>query len=336
VQGPDYVPVTTAIPLEVPVMIGGKVVRALAPKRFFVFGVDTHRRPIAIDPAATWRPVIDKDDALAVMQRLVARNTEGELPPLPAGDADGSQLAQLLPTQTATLHSRALFAPSTLEDPVRKVAAAARESFYAELGLALGVSGRVIAAGARGRRYPLVPPRELAGYDYLGSFTTSGALVVADPVYVASKRAPGAFSLAVRVKASEGLWHVYVRDGGCAGIYDKACPKRDRDAPVEEGVQGGLGALAWSGYGDGRYPVYAGKIRGVPVKLRIGFLAGTDTDRTFAVPRKGRVYSPKVHFSLGEVIEHPKFGAGTITADGGEGKIDVAFADGKRTLVHLK
>ena len=118
-------------------------------------------------------------------------------------------------------------------------------------------------------------------------------------------------------------------------MFDKACPKRDRDAPIEEGVQVGLGALAYSGRGAGSYPVYAGKIRGIIVKLRIGFLDGTTTDRTFATPRAGRQYSPKVHFSLGEVIEHPKFGSGTITAVNGDGKIDVAFTDGKRTLVHL-
>jgi len=51
------------------------------------------------------------------------------------------------------------------------------------------------------------------GYDYLGTFTTSGALVVADPAYVGSKRAPGAFSLAVRVKGLEGLWYVFARNG---------------------------------------------------------------------------------------------------------------------------
>jgi hypothetical protein len=373
VQGPEYSPVATSIPLEVPIVAAGRVVRALAPKRFVVLAQTSERKIVALAPDAPWRAAIGRDDALAVVQRLVARDVEGELPPIPTEESDDARakLALLPPMQTATLHARALFAPTTLDKHARDVAMWAREPFYAELGAALGLSGRTVAAAVRGRKYPLVPPREVAGYDYLGTFTTSGALVVADPAYVGSKRAPGAFSLAVRVKGLEGLWHVFVRNGdgaesdrtaelvaihsdgfdtyatevlgtigvdsGCAGIYDKACPKRDRDMLVEEGVQGGLGALAWSGMGDGVYPVYAGKIRGIVVKLRIGFLDGTDIDRTFAVPRSGRVYSPKTRFALGETIEHPKFGSGTVTAVGDGGKIDVTFSDGqKRTLVHAK
>jgi hypothetical protein len=374
VQGPELVPIATAIPLEVPIVVEGRTVHAIAPKRFVMLAMTPERKPVAIQPDAVWRPAISKDAALEVVQRLVARDVDGELPPLPTDGSIAEQrakLAQLPPSQTATLHVRALYAPTTLDNHARDAALWAKELFFAELGAALGASGRAIAAAVRGRKYPLVPPREVAGYDFLGTFTTSGALVVADPAYVGSKRAPGAFSLAVRVKGLEGLWYVFARNGddadsdrtaelvaihtdgfdtyatellgnigvdsGCAGIWDKACPKRDRDTPVEEGVQGGLGALAWSGLGDGMYPVYAGKIRGIVVKLRLGFLPGTEIDRTFAPSKHtGREYSPRTKFSLGETIEHPKFGAGTVTAVSDGGKIDVTFADGKRTLVHGK
>jgi hypothetical protein len=50
-----------------------------------------------------------------------------------------------------------------------------------------------------------------------------------------------------------------------------------------------------------------------------------------------RTYSPKETFSVGELIEHPKFGRGTVTAVSfSMPRFDVEFADGKVTLVHVQ
>jgi hypothetical protein len=370
-QGPEVHAVKTSIPVGVPIVVGGNLmtIEHIGRRSLRARGID---QVVAVEPDATWRPAIAKDDALVIVHELVARKVDGEMPPGPFTGSHAelqARLGQLPLAAVAPLHARALFAPTTIDADARAASAVTRSGFYAELGAALGVNGRVIAASVRGRKYPLVPPREVPGFDFLGSFTTSGALVVADPAYVGSKRAVGVVSLALRVKGLEGLWYVYARNGegaaakrtaelvaihtdgydtyateelgnigvdsGCAGIYDKACPKRDRDAPVEEGIQGGLGALAFSGYGDGMYPVYAGKIRGIVVKLRLGFLEGTGVDRTYSAPRVGQAYSPRQKYALGDTVDHPKFGAGTVVAIV-DSKIEVAFADSRRTLVHGK
>ena len=44
-------------------------------------------------------------------------------------------------------------------------------------------------------------------------------------------------------------------------------------------------------------------------------------------------YAASRTFAVGEVVEHPKFGRGTVVARTGP-RIDVEFADGKRTLAH--
>jgi hypothetical protein len=45
-------------------------------------------------------------------------------------------------------------------------------------------------------------------------------------------------------------------------------------------------------------------------------------------------YSPKRTFAVGEVLDHPKFGRGTVLSCLA-GRIEVEFPDGKRTLVHV-
>jgi len=49
-----------------------------------------------------------------------------------------------------------------------------------------------------------------------------------------------------------------------------------------------------------------------------------------------RRYSPRETFAADEVIEHPTFGTGLVSAVRGGGKIDVTFRTATRTLVHGK
>jgi hypothetical protein len=50
-----------------------------------------------------------------------------------------------------------------------------------------------------------------------------------------------------------------------------------------------------------------------------------------------RAYSPKETFAVGETIEHPKFGRGMVTGVATSmPRIDVEFADGKKSLVHVQ
>lgn len=48
-----------------------------------------------------------------------------------------------------------------------------------------------------------------------------------------------------------------------------------------------------------------------------------------------RPYAASQTFAVGELIDHPKFGRGTVAAVLGQ-RIDVEFADGKHTLVHKR
>jgi hypothetical protein len=45
-------------------------------------------------------------------------------------------------------------------------------------------------------------------------------------------------------------------------------------------------------------------------------------------------YSATRTFAVGDVISHPKFGQGTVVSRLAQ-RIDVEFADGKHTLVHV-
>ena len=54
-----------------------------------------------------------------------------------------------------------------------------------------------------------------------------------------------------------------------------------------------------------------------------------------AAVRVARPYSPRDTYTVGQLLDHPKFGQGTVTAAGLQ-KIDVEFAGGKYTLIHAK
>lgn len=47
-------------------------------------------------------------------------------------------------------------------------------------------------------------------------------------------------------------------------------------------------------------------------------------------------YSPKVTFAVDQVIEHPAFGLGFVTAVLGGGKVQVAFRSDVKVLVHAR
>ncbi len=215
----------------------------------------------------------------------------------------------------------------------------------------------------------------MPGYEYLGTFTTSGNMTVGDPCHAGKKVPAGVgFALSLKVAGHEGVWHVLVRagagagadrdrtaelvtihddgfdvfatdaigsigvDSGTAGVFDVKCPRRDGDAPLEEGSFAALGAIASTGYGDGLYPVFAGRLKGRVAKLRLPFLGGEpEVDRSVARPSAApKPYSASARFALGDTVEHVKFGTGSVIRVGTDGKIDVRFADATRTLVHAR
>ncbi len=54
-----------------------------------------------------------------------------------------------------------------------------------------------------------------------------------------------------------------------------------------------------------------------------------------APERPVRTYGIRDTYAIGDVLEHPKFGRGSVTAVAGQ-RVDVEFPDGKVTLVHAK
>jgi hypothetical protein len=319
------------------------------------------------------RPQTTREEALALISALVERRVEGEPPPL--SDEHGyleacGHLRRLPPAATLPLHARAMFAPSTLDARQREHAGWSREDFFAELGRAVGLSARALAAAIRMGRWPLAPPREIADYEYLGSFRSSGQFDVSDPCYLrrTSPMPAAVFSLSFAVEVARGVWHAYVRagtgdadgrtaelaaihvdgldagacelvatigvDGGMAGVFDRTCPEPSRLELHVEGVVQGLGVFSCSGYGDGIYPVYAGKTHGMITKLRLPFVEEDRPEVDLTLPRApARPYAATATFTAGERVTHPKFGVGTVYRVH-DGKIEIEFADAVRTLVH--
>lgn len=75
----------------------------------------------------------------------------------------------------------------------------------------------------------------------------------------------------------------------------------------------------------------------LPARVVDALLAGlTELARLSwrAAERIARPYAASQTFAVGELIEHPKFGRGTVVACAAK-RIDVEFADGKVTLVHV-
>lgn len=361
---------TGAPPLGVPLIADGGLVTLHAIGRYAARGVDAEGRPVRVNNDAPWRSVIGRDQAMTVINELLQRKVDSELPPLTGGVR---VLAQAAPEIHAGLHARGLFAPTSLTPEERQIERDLRKTTLAELGHAVGFSRRTLQAAIRARRFPLEPPRRMPGHDYLGSFTTTGDLVVSDPCYL-GKRAPRAgVSLSVRLAAHDGVWHVYVRlgvgrdvgriaeliavhsdgfplyaneragaigvDSGCVGVFDRACPRPDDEQRLEEGIFAGRAAIASSGYGDGGYPVYVGSTQRKVAKVRVHYLGPTqpEVDASMAAaPATGgiRKYSAKERFAVGEQLEHVSFGVGTVVRLDTAGKIEVMFGDARRVLIH--
>ena len=361
-DGPERPSLAARFPVGASMVVGGKLVKIDRVGRFRVLGNEVVSRRMGwFDPDAVWRPAATRDHALQIVEQLVQRKLDGELPPLPAITALElrDHLAQLPLVQTAALHARALFAPTSLDAEDRARIAWAREPFFAELGAALGCSSRELLAAVRARKRTLVPPRKVEGYEYLGTFTTGGEL------YVTTGR-----TRSQKLLAHEGVWHVYLRpapvasragelalihetgfdvfatdpsgsieieNGTSIGILDKQCPKPDADAPIEDGVFAGVGALAYAPQGS--HPLFVGKQSGRVAKIRVPITSAApevDALVTTAAPSTARPYSVSSTFALGDAIQHLKLGVGTVIRVGTEGKIDVRFADATRTLVHAK
>jgi hypothetical protein len=75
----------------------------------------------------------------------------------------------------------------------------------------------------------------------------------------------------------------------------------------------------------------ATKRRAAPATIRASdydlLMKGRDLTRA-------RKYKPAVTFDKNEIVDHPTFGMGIVVKEKDGNKIDVAFRDGLKTLVH--
>ncbi len=322
VSAPERARVACPMPLEVPLLVNGSLLRVLGPGFFAIRTKTLTGQAQLMLPDSAWRPPLESDEASAIVKALAARTHEGT-------------------------------APS-----------------FDELAFVLGTTARQLSAAVRARKSALMPPRPLPGFEYLGSFASSGALTVSDPCYLGKRASPGV-SLWKKVVGHDGIWHVFVRpdptdprsnaelvtihangfdavasegiamlgvDAGLMGVFDSKCPKPDLDKEIVEGTVAGQGAIV-SSNGDGMYPLFVGTVQGKVAKIRVHFLGGdAELDRTISSkPQEAATaYSPKATYAAGEAVAHPKFGTGTVVRLGTDGKIDVRFADGIKTLVHAR
>jgi hypothetical protein len=376
VQGPESVPLVTDLPIGVPIVLDGSRLTVEGTQRFslrvrYAWSKDSHSRSPQYN---AWRTPTTRDEAVVIRDRLLARVFDGPLPEVAREgtyDECTRRLAQMPLAETVDLFGKSLFASSTLDPETLPYVIQARRAFLDELADALGTSARQLLACLRARKTKLEPPRIALGFEYLGTFTTSGALVVADPCYLGRKSTP-VFELTQKADGLEGLWHAFVRphagdadrnaelvavhenafdvyasdeigsigvDAGCVGVFDKQCPKPNLDYGIDEGIVSGLAVVVSSGYGDGMYPVFVGKSAGKVSKIRAVFIDDAPEVDHFVLQPAGaaaKPYNAKTKFAAGDTIDHVKFGLGAVVRVGADGKIDVRFTDGTRTLIHAK
>jgi hypothetical protein len=147
-------------------------------------------------------------------------------------------------------------------------------------------------------------------------------------------------------------------DGGNAMIVDGRA--RANAASYKEyggwtdGLIDGLGCYSSTANGDGLFPVRTVRVGERAVVVRAS-LAGPDeayfrapappkppptakytkaVEKAIAGAGTARDYSPKTKFAIGERVSHPKFGDGVVSSLLADGKVQIDFADGPRTLVH--
>lgn len=323
-SAPERARVACPMPREVPLLVNGALLRVVGPGFFAIRTTNLVGQALLMQPDSAWRLPISRDEASTIVQALAARTHEGT-------------------------------APS-----------------FDELAFVLDTTARQLSAAVRARKTILVPPRQLPDFEYLGSFASSGELTVSDPCYLGKRANPAlGFSLSKKVVGHDGLWHVFVRvdpsdprcnaelvtihthgfdtvasegiallgvDAGLMGVFDSKCPKPDLDKGVEEGTIAGQGAIV-SSNGDGMYPMFVGMLQGKVAKIRVHFMGeDAELDRSLlSKPREAATpYSPKTTYVAGDAVAHPKFGTGTVVRLGTDGKIDVRFADGIKTLVHAR
>lgn len=77
------------------------------------------------------------------------------------------------------------------------------------------------------------------------------------------------------------------------------------------------------------------KLPAVVVEAIVGALTELAALAWKAAERQARPYKATESFAVGELIEHPKFGRGSVVTVAAQ-RIEVEFADGKHTLVHVR
>lgn len=356
-------------PLDAPLVISGQRVVVKQRGHFASRGVTGSGAAVRIGNDARWRRACDAETAKSLLDRLLARDVEGEVPALPGQPLAHTafQLLQPSPQASYALQARALFARDRLSDGEQFAADITRSTWLEELGAALGVSGRTLFGAVQARRFPLKPPKELAGYEYLGTFETEGTLTVSDPCHL-GKKTPAVFPISQRLEVRAGTWHAWVRQGtgefadrtaellvshvdglgvaanvllgsvgvdaGFVGVFDARCPKPE--GHYDEGVFRGKAAMASSGIGDGSYPAFSGTTHGQVTKVRVWFLGPGAPELDASLAKAGsRKYSPKERFEVGETLEHPTFGVGTVARER-DGKLEVHFGETVKLLVHRR
>jgi hypothetical protein len=367
--------VATALPVHVPIYVAtlGHVVIESA-GRAYLRGRTPGGQVLAIEPDAPWRPATTRAEALAICDRLIARDF-GPLPDLVPGDPENVHRLELLPlADSLAILGRLWLAPATLAPELRDQLAAHRDRLLDHLAAVLDIRTRLLLPAIVARTMRLAPPHPVPDHDYLGSFASSGALVAIDPCLLGRTYPRRARAhLLTELVGHDGEWHVFVRamqadstrnaelivvhargfrvpateavgcvsvDSATAGVFDRECPPPD-PGPSIDAVWAGRGAFVSSGYGDNGYPVFAGSQDGAVARIRIVFHQEVDgaVDR-FVVgapaSRPAKAYRASDHYAAGDTIVHPTLGTGTVvrTVDR---KIEVVFAGHVvRLLVHQR
>lgn len=317
-----------------------------------------------------WRPLVDRETALGVVRRLLAR----DLPQLILADPV-PQAAAATPQETLPLFGSHLVDPSRLTATQNMAARHGLDTFLAELAGAIGTTPLELERAVR-QGVVTSPPRAIEDYRYIGHFDLEGGpLIAADPCYLSSRE----FVVNIST-AAPGRWHAFIRNGrgsdsisqaelavihdtgfdteastelgtvavdaGMAGVFTASCPEPDMNL-VASGIHAEQAAMARSGWGDGFYPVLVGRRQRRVVKVRLLFLDDSTEDSTLRTTEVGapdvlerlladvaKPYRATTRFKPDDAINHPKFGLGRVVATDQLHKMRVTFGNGPRTLVH--
>jgi len=113
-----------------------------------------------------------------------------------------------------------------------------------------------------------------------------------------------------------------VVDGRITRVHCNTCGGRHAYRPNAPGTGGGSRTRMRSTRG--------ASTRTVPAEVRYAdLLRGRDSNGA-------RAYSSTERFAVDELIRHPSFGLGVVTALKDVNKIEVLFADGAKVLIHRR